>query len=221
MAGASDTAAARAHELGKHYDPGEVLFREGDRGEFLFVIQRGSVRLSRQLGGRDITIAELAAGDFLGETGVVCHAETATATALTATECLLVDVPALEQMVTADAEIGLRFIRGLIERLAASHRQLDLVVGPAVARVALAIARRAESDGKRGADGVLVPRRLRDVGSEAAVGEHELGEICKTLVKQRLIRIKNNAFLVPDVQRMYEFVQMVSGTGAKAASVTP
>jgi CRP-like cAMP-binding protein len=196
-----------ADSLGKQFAAGDVLFREGEPGQFLYVIQQGSVRLTRQLGGREVTVGELGDGDFVGEVGVVCDAQTATATAVSPTSCLLVDAPALEEMVTNDAEIGVRFIRGLIERLAASQRQLDLVVGPAAARVALAIARRAEQEGSREPDGIMVARRLRDIGGEAGLDETELSEVSKLLVRERLVRIKRNGVLVPDVHRMYEFVK--------------
>jgi CRP-like cAMP-binding protein len=199
-----------ADQRGKQFDAGETLFREGDSGSFLFVIQEGSVRLTKRLSGREVTLAEFGQGDFVGEVGVVCDAHSTTATATAPTRCLLVDGPTLADMVAGDAEIGVRLVRGLTERLAASHRQLDWMGRPAPQRVALAIAHHAEREGSRQADGVLLARRLRDLGNAVGVDDGELAEISKALIRERLIRIKKNGILVPDVHRMYEFVNVIA-----------
>ncbi len=202
--GSADTPA---DDHGRDFEAGELLFREGDPGQHLYVIQRGAVRLSKVLRGFDVTVAELGDGDFVGEVGLMCDVHSATATAVEPTRCLLVDGPTLEDMVVHDAEIGVRMVRGLTQRLAACHRQLDLLGRPPDTRVALAIARYAEIEGEAEPDGVFVTRRLRDVGDGLAVGEAELAVVSKTLIRERLIRIKRNGILVPDVRRMYDFVR--------------
>lgn len=52
----------------RRFKRGEVLFREGDLGEALYVIRKGSVKVSRlDRSGRDITQTYIAAGNFVGE----------------------------------------------------------------------------------------------------------------------------------------------------------
>ena len=66
---------------------GEVLVREGRRGNELFVIVGGEAQVSR--GGDDLTT--LAAGDYFGELAVLRPApRTATVTAMTDMEVLIV-----------------------------------------------------------------------------------------------------------------------------------
>jgi CRP/FNR family transcriptional regulator, cyclic AMP receptor protein len=196
------------------FGAGEILFREGDAGRYLYVIQSGAVRLTKQVAGRDVVLADLGGGDFAGEVGVVCDSHTATATALEPTRCLVVDPPTLEDMIAGDAEIGVRLVRGLASRLAACHRQLDLMGHPPASRVALAIAQRAAVEGQREDEGIFIARRLRDLGAELGVDEAELGEISKVFIRDKLIRIRRNGILVPDVHRMYEFVRAADANEA-------
>lgn len=54
-------------DIGKVYSDGEVIFKEGDKGENMFVIQSGKVRITKQTDAGDMTIAILDAGELFGE----------------------------------------------------------------------------------------------------------------------------------------------------------
>jgi CRP-like cAMP-binding protein len=45
----------------KRYGGGEVLFKEGDEPDGLYLIRRGSVTISRMLGGREVVLSYLSA----------------------------------------------------------------------------------------------------------------------------------------------------------------
>jgi len=44
-----------------------VLFREGDRGQTMYVIRSGKVNISKRIGDSEITLAVLGPGEFFGE----------------------------------------------------------------------------------------------------------------------------------------------------------
>src|SRR5678816_2512781 len=49
-------------------DPGEVLFREGDPGDLLYLVGKGSVKISKSgRGGQQETIGFVQSGNFFGE----------------------------------------------------------------------------------------------------------------------------------------------------------
>jgi|ERR1044071_693545 signal transduction histidine kinase len=53
-------------------DPGEVVFKEGDAGNCLYLIAQGSVKISKKgRGGRQETLTYLPEGDFFGEMALV------------------------------------------------------------------------------------------------------------------------------------------------------
>jgi flavin-dependent dehydrogenase len=53
--------------LGKIYHAGEVIVRQGEVGDCMYVIQSGKVEVVREHEGKEIRLAELGEGDFFGE----------------------------------------------------------------------------------------------------------------------------------------------------------
>jgi CRP-like cAMP-binding protein len=63
---------------------GEVVIREGDEGDYYYVIETGRFQVARMVGGADVVLAELRTGDGFGEEALVSEAKrNATVTALT------------------------------------------------------------------------------------------------------------------------------------------
>lgn len=54
-------------ELGKVYGTGEIIFRQGEVGDCMYVIQSGKVEVVQESEGRELRMAELGEGDFFGE----------------------------------------------------------------------------------------------------------------------------------------------------------
>ncbi len=74
------------------FEQGAVLFREGDVGDCLYLIQRGSVTVSREVGGKEAVISYVAAGNYVGEMALISNApRSATIRAAVAVEALRLD----------------------------------------------------------------------------------------------------------------------------------
>ena len=58
-------------KFGKHFTTGTVLFREGDRGEEMFILQSGKVKISKKIRGVEKTLATLEKGEFFGEMAIL------------------------------------------------------------------------------------------------------------------------------------------------------
>jgi len=50
-----------------HYEPGEIIFHEGDIGDFLYIIADGEVEVFHKKNGAETQIATLHKGEFFGE----------------------------------------------------------------------------------------------------------------------------------------------------------
>ncbi len=71
---------------------GEVVIREGDEGDYYYVIESGRFQVSRTVGGAVVVLAELKTGDPFGEEALVSEAKrNATVTALTDARLLRLD----------------------------------------------------------------------------------------------------------------------------------
>ena len=58
----------------QHFMEGEPLFNEGETGDSVHLIRRGSVTVSRRIGGRDIVLSYVAAGNYVGEMALLSDA---------------------------------------------------------------------------------------------------------------------------------------------------
>ena len=54
-------------ELGRLYEDGEYIIRQGETGYCMFVIQEGTVEIILEEEGEEILLAKRQAGDFFGE----------------------------------------------------------------------------------------------------------------------------------------------------------
>ena len=53
--------------LGKQYKDGEVIFRQGDTGKCMYVIQKGEVEVFVDSDGEELTLRTMGANEFFGE----------------------------------------------------------------------------------------------------------------------------------------------------------
>lgn len=111
--------------LGKAYSDGEVIVREGDRGDCMYVVQSGAVEVVRQDGERSVVLAELGVGEFFGEMAIFEH-ETRSATVRVKQDAriLTVDRKTLLRRIQADPTLALNLLRTMSSRIRALDREL-------------------------------------------------------------------------------------------------
>jgi CRP/FNR family cyclic AMP-dependent transcriptional regulator len=116
-------------KFAKTYAPGTVVFREGEAGDEMYIIQRGKVRVSKDFSGKPHLIAVLEKGEFFGEMAIVSRLRrSATVTAIDEVEALAFDRDGLLKMITRNPRIGLSIIDRLCRRLQAAHREVQHLV---------------------------------------------------------------------------------------------
>jgi CRP/FNR family cyclic AMP-dependent transcriptional regulator len=112
--------------FGRDFPRGAVLFREGEPGGEMYVVQRGQVRISKRLGDGEKVLSTLGPGEFFGEMAVLSgRARSATATCVEDCRLLVVDGRTFEAMLRANGEISVRMIRKLAERLQQSNERIE------------------------------------------------------------------------------------------------
>ena len=100
------------------YPAGEELFHEGDAGDCLQLIRRGSVTISRELGGREVVLAYVPAGQYVGEMALVSDApRTATVRAAVATETVRLDGDAFKRLMEDHPDVRKRVQKVYKDRL--------------------------------------------------------------------------------------------------------
>jgi CRP-like cAMP-binding protein/Fe-S-cluster-containing hydrogenase component 2/thioredoxin reductase len=71
----------------KSYPSGQTLFKEGDKADGLHLIRRGSVTISKTIGGKDVVLSYIAAGNYVGEMALLSSQSARTATVRAAVNC--------------------------------------------------------------------------------------------------------------------------------------
>lgn len=109
------------------FEAGSVIFREGDLGSEMYIIQRGHVRISLKVGGRERELAVLEKGDFFGEIALLDEspARSATATAIDDVEVLELTSGDLDQILRRKPDIAVRMMTKLSERLREANRRFE------------------------------------------------------------------------------------------------
>jgi CRP/FNR family cyclic AMP-dependent transcriptional regulator len=197
--------------FGRTAAAGTVLFREGDAGKEMFVIQGGKVRLSRTIRGVEKILAELPAGEFFGEMSIINDKpRAATATVIEDAQLLVLDPRTFEAMIKANTEIAVRMIKKLAGRLDVANAQIEnLMLGDANSRIVHALIQ-LSLGAQKTADGVVIGISVADLGERTSVEDGKVAEVLARLDRSRLV-LKNPAggFLVPSVQKLQEFLEFL------------
>jgi CRP-like cAMP-binding protein len=206
----SDPLFAR---YGKELAAGDVLFREGEPGEVMYVIQSGAVRITKRVSGEDKTLATLGPGEFVGEMAILnTKPRTATAVVIEGpTRCLLIDSKTLESMVSKSAEIAMRLIRKLAKRLDSADALIEILMHrDAKARVLLALARHAGAFGEQRPEGIFVRTSAPEVASEVGVPLDVAIDLFSRLKRLHLIEeLGSGGWLVADLGRLHDFIDFL------------
>lgn len=105
-------------ELVEHRQAGEFVFRAGQPGDCMYIIQEGEVEILAEVGGTLQPLVTLREGDFFGEMAVLEELpRSASARALTPCLLLRVDRATFDQLIRHDPEIAVRMLRKLSHRL--------------------------------------------------------------------------------------------------------
>jgi CRP-like cAMP-binding protein len=90
--------------LGKVYEDGQILIRQGEVGDCMYVIQKGQVAVFREKNGHEVGLAVLGEGEIFGEMAVFeREVRSATVRALGEVRALTVDKKNFLRRIQEDA----------------------------------------------------------------------------------------------------------------------
>ncbi|MEK6794458.1 MAG: cyclic nucleotide-binding domain-containing protein [Spirochaetota bacterium] len=104
---------------------GEFIFCEHEPGNELYILQEGKVKITKIVGGNEVLLAVLQAGDIFGEMAILENKpRNASAISYGDTLLLAVNKANVEGMVKAQPQLATRLIQILSERIWMAYRQL-------------------------------------------------------------------------------------------------
>ena len=199
--------------FGREFRAGDVLFREGEKGEEMYVVQSGLVQVLKKVGNdEERPLATLGRGEFLGEMAILNNKpRTATAVVLEDARCLVIDGKTLEAMIAKSPEIAMRLIKKLAGRLDSADELIQILLNPDPnARVMLGLRRHAEMFGEQLPDGIRLNISPTDLAREVGAEEEHVLEV---LIRLQRLRIawedELGSIVIADVGRLLEFMEFL------------
>ena len=110
----------------RQFEPGQVVFREGDSSDTCYIVRSGLTRAIREHGdGRVITLATFGPGDIFGELAMFeDERRSATVEATEPTDVVAVLGPDMRRLMVEHPEISTRLVIALGRRLRESNERL-------------------------------------------------------------------------------------------------
>ena len=107
------------------YEPGQVLFRQGDMGDSAYVILEGEAEILVDTPAGQVTIAVLGRNDFVGEIAILCDVpRTATVRARQRLVTLRITKELFLRMMTEFPQMAVAMLRELAHRLEMTNERL-------------------------------------------------------------------------------------------------
>ncbi len=109
----------------KQYAVGDVLFHEGDEADGLYMIRRGSVTVSQLIAGKDVVLAYVSAGNYVGEMALLSNQpRTATVRAASPTEVVMLEGERFNAVMQRNSSIRSKIDGRYLERVRSSESAL-------------------------------------------------------------------------------------------------
>jgi CRP-like cAMP-binding protein/Fe-S-cluster-containing hydrogenase component 2/thioredoxin reductase len=105
----------------ERFKAGDTVFAEGEPGDSLHLVRVGSLTISRNIGGKEVVLSYVPAGNYVGEMALMGDSKrSATARAAIATETVRLDGEAFKKLVARNPVLKLRLQSEYRQRTAAN-----------------------------------------------------------------------------------------------------
>ncbi len=186
---------------------GDVLFHEGERGDRLFVITSGKIKLGRRSSdGRENLLSVQGPGEMFGELSLFDPGpRTATATVVADARLLELAHSALIAWLEANPTVAMHLLKALAHRLRRTNEALaDLVFSDVPGRVAKALLDLATRFGETVDEGIRVAHDLTQEELAQLVGasRETVNKALADFASRGWLRLEARAVVLHDVDRL-------------------
>jgi CRP/FNR family transcriptional regulator, cyclic AMP receptor protein len=206
-----DLSEVAAVTVPRHFDAGDVVFREGDRSDTCYMVRSGRVRAVREHSGRrTLTLATFGAGDIFGELAMFeDESRSATIEAMEDTEVCAILGHDMRRLLRAHPEISVKLLGALGRRLRETNdrlaRQSFQTVQSRVASALAELVATARAEGAGETD-VLITATQTDLAQLAGSSRESASRFLATLERAGVITQGRGKLTVHDPGRLEGYV---------------
>ena len=178
--------------VSRKFESGNLIFLEETKGENLFFVVEGSVKVTRlSKDGREVILAMLNEGDFFGEMSLLDgESRSANVIALEDTEVLSLYRDDFLDVLHDYPKIAIQLLKEMTSRLRKSDRQIvSLSLSDAEKRIALCIVRFADEQGIIKNGQVTIPKIpiQQDIANMAGTSRETVSRAMSLLTEEKYI----------------------------------
>jgi CRP/FNR family cyclic AMP-dependent transcriptional regulator len=195
----------------RQFEPGQVVFREGDASDTCYIVRSGRARAVREhQGGRTLTLATFGPGDIFGELAMFeDERRSATVEAIEPTSVVAVLGPDMRRLIVEHPGISARLVIALGRRLRETNerltRQSFQTVQSRVAVVLSELVAQERVDGSDGSD-VLVTTTQADLAQLAGSSRESASRFLAVLERAGVISQGRGRLVVHDSEALKQYV---------------
>jgi CRP/FNR family transcriptional regulator len=194
----------------RQFEPGQVVFREGDASDTCYIVRSGRARAVREhTGGRTITLATFGPGEFFGELALFeDERRSATVEAIEQTSVVAVLGPDMRRLMVEHPGISARLVIALGRRLRETNERLSRqsfqTVQSRVAVVLSELVAQEQPDGPQ--KDVLLTATQADLAQLAGSSRESASRFLAVLERAGVISQGRGRLTVHDPQALKQYV---------------
>lgn len=201
-------------KCGRSYNANDIIFREGDMGNEMFIIQSGKVKITKQLkDGVEKTLVILGPGDFFGEMAVIDKdVRSANAIAMEASRLIALDEEVFEMHMQTNPKIVKKILKNLTSRLREANQQIaNLMIKDSNRLVANTILLVVHKHGEDGPGGITmdIPFTVAELSKMCGLDLPKTQEIVDKLIKAKVIHMSGDAIVVTSLENLEKFIRFL------------
>lgn len=192
----------------RRFEPGQVVFREGDASDTCYIVRDGRARATHEHGdGRTITLATFGPGDIFGELAMFeDERRSATVEAVEPTSVVAVLGPDMRALMNEHPEIATRLVIALGRRLREANQRLSRQSFQTVqSRVAMVLSELVAQEAD-GSDDVLVTTTQADLAQLAGSSRESASRFLAVLERAGVISQGRGRLVVHDREALKQYV---------------
>ncbi len=204
-------------KFGKNFPKGAILFKDGERSKEMYVIHNGKVKITKQIGDAEKTLAVLGSGDFLGEMATLLDKpRSATAEVLEDSLLIVIEPHTFENMIITNTNVALKIIKKLANRLLEANEKIEsLMLRDNMSRIVHILMRMAETGGIKDGNTVKVGITPMELAQETGIDVHAVKGLMERLSQANIVTLEEKAINIKGLHKLkfLDFLEIEKGSG--------
>ncbi|MBW1804144.1 MAG: Crp/Fnr family transcriptional regulator [Deltaproteobacteria bacterium] len=193
----------------RRYPRGNIVIYQGDTGEVIYLILKGSVKVSlTHPDGKEIILNTLRVGDYFGEMSVFDHMpRSATIVTEEASEFLVISKKVFIELIKRNPEISLKILAEMSKRLREADEQIgSLAHFDVKGRVAKTLTKLSNKPEIQSHDGyIVIPRpSMKDIAAMSGTSRETVSRILNELSKKGILHLTKESIIIFNAQDIHQ-----------------